>query len=126
MPLGCSHFLAFDSLADQLLCIAKQTFWKAQSGTLAICRLQMQSLIRIKAFPSQEQNNLSIQYSSISCLQNNPNITQWRESQNPVIKNMSALEQYFERRVLDLAAAAGRSYIVWQEILDNNVKVWIF
>ena len=39
---------------------------------------------------------------------------------------MSALEQYFERRVLDLAAAAGRSYIVWQEILDNNVQVWIF
>lgn len=45
------------------------------------------------------------------------------EAQDPTIKSMSALEEYFERRVLDLAAASGRSYIVWQEILDNDVQV---
>lgn len=45
------------------------------------------------------------------------------EKQDPVIESMSQLEEYFERRVLDLAAATGRSYIVWQEILDNAVKV---
>ena len=62
-------------------------------------------------------------------MQNNPNIIKWMGIQNPSIKNMSALEEYFERRVLDLAAAAGRLYIVWQEILDNNVQasaIWPF
>lgn len=36
---------------------------------------------------------------------------------------MPAVEEYFERRVLDLAAAAGRSYVVWQDVLDNRVKI---
>ena len=48
---------------------------------------------------------------------------EWMGRQDPVIKDMTALEEYFERRVLDLAEAAGRSYIVWQEIIDNAVKV---
>ena len=56
-------------------------------------------------------------------LQNNPEIQEWMAQQDPEIRSMPALEQHFERRVLDLAAAAGRSYIVWQEILDNNVQV---
>ena len=56
-------------------------------------------------------------------LQNNPEIQEWMAQQDPEICSMPALEQHFERRVLDLAAAAGRSYIVWQEILDNNVQV---
>ena len=56
-------------------------------------------------------------------MQHNPAITKWMEKQDPVIESMSQLEEYFERRVLDLAAATGRSYIVWQEILDNAVKV---
>ena len=43
--------------------------------------------------------------------------------QDPSIADMAALEEHFERKVLDLAAAAGRSYIVWQEILDNGVQV---
>jgi len=56
-------------------------------------------------------------------LQNNPEIRGWMAEQDPVIEGMPALEEYFERRVLDLAEAAGRSYIVWQEILDNAVMV---
>ena len=38
------------------------------------------------------------------------------------VADMAALEQKFEERVLSLAAAAGRSYIVWQDMLDNGVK----
>ena len=30
------------------------------------------------------------------------------------LESLSQLEGYFEERVLDLAAQAGRSYIVWQ------------
>lgn len=37
--------------------------------------------------------------------------------------DMAALEQRFEERVLALAASAGRSYIVWQDVLDNGVQV---
>eukprot|EP00884_Botryococcus_braunii_P008075 jgi/Botrbrau1/17269/Bobra.0015s0027.1 len=33
------------------------------------------------------------------------------------------VEQYFEERVLQMAAVAGRSYIIWQDVLDNDVKV---
>lgn len=56
-------------------------------------------------------------------MQNNPDIQDWMTQQDPEIRSMPALEEHFERSVLDLAAAAGRSYIVWQEILDNRVKV---
>lgn len=39
------------------------------------------------------------------------------------VANFSVLEQKFEERVLGLAAAAGRSYIIWQDVLDNGVQV---
>lgn len=39
------------------------------------------------------------------------------------VADMAALEQRFEERVLGLAAAAGRAYIVWQDVLDNGVQV---
>lgn len=45
-------------------------------------------------------------------VQSSPEIRAWM-SQNGV-KSISELEQYFEARVLALARAAGRSYIVWQ------------
>lgn len=54
-------------------------------------------------------------------VQSNPEIRQWMQSSG--VADYAALEQEFERRVLALAAAAGRSYIVWQDVLDNGVKV---
>ena len=38
------------------------------------------------------------------------------------LKDVAALEAYFEERVLGLASAAGRSYIIWQDVVDNGVK----
>ena len=39
------------------------------------------------------------------------------------LKDVTALEAYFEERVLGLASAAGRSYIIWQDVVDNGVQV---
>ena len=39
------------------------------------------------------------------------------------LKDMPALEAAFEERVLQLASAAGRSYIIWQDVVDNGVQV---
>ena len=39
------------------------------------------------------------------------------------LKDMPALEAAFEGRVLQLASAAGRSYIIWQDVVDNGVQV---
>ena len=44
--------------------------------------------------------------------QGNPAIKQWMAQHN--MSNVRALLSMFEDRVLSLAAAAGRSYIVWQ------------
>ena len=45
-------------------------------------------------------------------VQSNPEIRAWMAQQG--LDSIKALEAHFERRVLALAAAAGRSYIVWQ------------
>ena len=58
-----------------------------------------------------------------SLVQNNPDIKDWMKQQDPVIEDMPSLEQYFERKVLDLAKSAAKQYIIWQEIVDNGVQV---
>ena len=45
-------------------------------------------------------------------LQSNPDVQEWMRSNG--VDSLSQLEGYFEERVLELAALAGRSYIVWQ------------
>lgn len=49
---------------------------------------------------------------STCVMQSNPDVRSWMSSNG--LDNLSQLEEYFERRVLDLATLAGRSYIVWQ------------
>lgn len=55
------------------------------------------------------------------CWQSNPDVQDWMQANS--LGSLSQLEGYFESRVLDLATLAGRSYIVWQDVLDNNVTL---
>ncbi|KAL3160605.1 hypothetical protein ABBQ32_010536 [Trebouxia sp. C0010 RCD-2024] len=55
------------------------------------------------------------------CWQSNPDVQDWMRANS--LGSLSQLETYFESRVLDLATLAGRSYIVWQDVLDNNVTL---
>ncbi|KAK9836128.1 hypothetical protein WJX81_003786 [Elliptochloris bilobata] len=57
----------------------------------------------------------------LACWESNPAIKQWMAQHN--MRNVRALLSMFEERVLSLAATAGRSYIVWQEVLDNGVRL---
>ncbi|KAL0048809.1 hypothetical protein WJX82_011636 [Trebouxia sp. C0006] len=52
------------------------------------------------------------------CWQSNPDVQDWMKANR--LGSLSQLEGYFESRVLDLATLAGRSYIIWQDVLDNN------
>lgn len=54
-----------------------------------------------------------VQHMKVSVImQSNPEVRQWMKANS--FGALSELEGYFERRVLDLATLAGRSYIVWQ------------
>ncbi len=51
--------------------------------------------------------------SSADCVQSNPEIRKWMDAKG-MDNDFARLEEYFETKVLELAAAAGKSYIVWQ------------
>ncbi|XP_030832621.1 beta-hexosaminidase subunit alpha isoform X2 [Strongylocentrotus purpuratus] len=59
---------------------------------------------------------------SFSCWASNPAITDFM-TQHQYGKNYSMLEQYYEQRLLDIMADLQTGYTVWQEIIDNQVKV---
>nr|XP_026690051.1 beta-hexosaminidase subunit alpha [Ciona intestinalis] len=59
---------------------------------------------------------------SFSCWQSNPAINNWMKSHN-MTGDYKKLEQVYIQQVLDISAAIGYSYIVWQEVVDNGVKV---
>ena len=42
---------------------------------------------------------------------------------HPEIADYSGLEQYYELNLLNILKAQGTSYICWQEIFDNGVKI---
>lgn len=58
---------------------------------------------------------------TLNALQSNPGVLEYMKRAG--LKDMAALEAAFEERVLSLASAAGRSYIIWQDVVDNGVKV---
>jgi len=56
-----------------------------------------------------------------SCWQSNPEIQQWMK--NHSYTDYSAVEQYYETRILQILNQLNHDYIVWQEIFDNGLKV---
>lgn len=59
---------------------------------------------------------------NFDCWESNPQIQQWMK-EHPEIKDYAALEQYYELKLLTLLEAQNTSYICWQEIFDNGVKI---
>nr|CAB3252627.1 beta-hexosaminidase subunit alpha [Phallusia mammillata]CAD57204.1 putative beta-N-acetylhexosaminidase [Phallusia mammillata] len=57
-----------------------------------------------------------------NCWQSNPNITKWMSDKN-ITGDYSKLEQVYIQNVIDISETIGYSYIVWQEVIDNGVKV---
>ena len=59
---------------------------------------------------------------SPDCWQSNQQIQDWIK-QHPTVKTFGDLEQYYELELLTILKNQGTSYICWQEIFDNGVKI---
>lgn len=58
---------------------------------------------------------------SFDCWKSNPDIQKWMSSKN--YTDYAKLEQYYEQKLLDLVGSLNKSYVAWQEIFDNGLKI---
>jgi hexosaminidase len=59
---------------------------------------------------------------SFDCWESNPEIQAFMKA-HPEISDYAALEQYYELQLLNILKDQNTSYICWQEIFDNGVKI---
>lgn len=57
-----------------------------------------------------------------TCWQTNPDIIQFMKKMN-FGDDYAKLESYFIGKLIDIVQNLNRSYLVWQEVFDNNVKI---
>uniref|UniRef100_A0A224YPI0 Beta-hexosaminidase n=1 Tax=Rhipicephalus zambeziensis TaxID=60191 RepID=A0A224YPI0_9ACAR len=55
------------------------------------------------------------------CWKSNPNITSFMQKIG--ISSFEQLEEHYIQRLLEIVRTLGKSYVVWQEVFDNNVKI---
>mmetsp|Transcript_22987 Transcript_22987/g.53697 ORF Transcript_22987/g.53697 Transcript_22987/m.53697 type:complete len:538 (+) Transcript_22987:3-1616(+) len=57
------------------------------------------------------------------CWDSNPAIQAWMKA-HPTVKTGADLENYYERKLLQILQAQNTSYMCWQEIFDNGVEIF--
>ena len=60
---------------------------------------------------------------SFNCWQSNPDIQKWMAAHASTVPTYADLESYYEVQLLKILEAQGSSYMVWEEIFDNGVKI---
>lgn len=75
----------------------------------------------VKRFPDQYLH-LGGDEVDFTCWQTNPDIIKFMKKMN-FNDDYAKLESYFVEKLINIVQKLNRSYLVWQEVFDNNVKI---